>query len=98
MGLSVDHPTFQTMAIIVQSAEGIKAAVLATSKARPALEGVDPLLRKALGGAYTRDNQVTMNAAWLVVQEMRAMGFVEGHTAKLTDECIAGEAVVFKLP
>lgn len=98
MGLSTDHPMFKAMAAIIQSAEGIKAAVLSTSNKRPALEGVDPLLRSKLGDAYTRDNQVTLNAAWLVVQEMRAMGFVEGHTAKLTDDCVAGEALVFKLP
>ena len=98
MGLSTDHPTFKAMAVVIPSAKGIKAAVLSTSNKRPALEGVDPLLRGKLGDAYTRDNQVTLNAAWLVVQEMRANGFVEGHPAKLRDDCIDGETLVFKLP
>jgi hypothetical protein len=98
VGLKADDPLFLAMAAIIRSREGLKAAVLATSKGLPALAGPDPLLQAALGADYKREDDVTMNAGWLVVQEMREMGFVDNGSADMPVGCVAGKAMVFKLP
>ena len=98
MGLTTNHQTFTKMAAVIQSTEGTKAAAHATSKRLPALAGVDPLLQAELGVDYTRDNQVTMNTAWLVAQEIHAMGFVDAGSARQPEDCVAATALVFRLP
>ncbi|HUN39074.1 MAG TPA: hypothetical protein VMU81_02160 [Acetobacteraceae bacterium] len=98
MGLKVSDPLFGAMAAVVHSVDGVKAAVLATSKGLPALAGVDPLLQAELGTQYTRADDVTMNAGWLVAQQMREMGFVDAGSGKMPRDCVAAEALRFKLP
>jgi hypothetical protein len=98
MGLKADDPILHAMAAVIHSPEGLKAAVLATSKGLPALAGPDPLLQAALGAEYKRENDVTMNAGWFVVQQMREMGFVDNGSGKMPTGCVARKATVFKLP
>lgn len=47
-----DHPVICRIAEIVGSPEGIAAAKKAADNGQPALTGVDPLLRAALGDDY----------------------------------------------
>ena len=57
-------------------------AVQATNLDRPALCGVDVLLRMELGTDYARANHGTWYAAYAVAELMREMGYVEAGTAR----------------
>lgn len=94
-GQKADGPIYQSLLRVAHSAEGIKAAVLATNLGKPALSGVDPLFLKELGAAYTKADQVTMNAGFIVVQLMEEMGYEQAGSAKLPG-CVAAEGKLFK--
>lgn len=98
MGLKNDDPRLFDMMKIIQSVEGIKAMVLATNDGHPALAGVDPLLQIALGAEYKREDDVTQEAGWRVVKEMREMGFQDVFATKMPPGCIAGKAMMVKQP
>jgi hypothetical protein len=69
--MTMDSPEYQTMKKIVHSSAGQKAALDATNAGRPALNGVDPLLRAALDNSYSQENLGPLNAAYEVAAVMR---------------------------
>ena len=71
-------------------------AVRATNLDRPALCGVDVLLRMELGTDYARANHGTWYAAYAVAGLMREMGYVEAGTAKCSPDCVAGQGIVWE--
>ncbi len=83
---------------VIQSPDGIKAMVLATSKGKPALAGVDRLLCAAPGSDYKSDGAVRQEAGWRVKQEMTDMGFVDDGSVDMPQGSCALEGRIFKLP
>lgn len=71
-------------------------AVRAANMDRPALCGVDVLLRMELGTDYARANHGTWYAGYAVAELMREMGYVQAGTAKCSPDCIAGEGIIWK--
>ena len=71
-------------------------AVRATNVDRPALCGVDVLLRMELGTDYARANHGSRYAAYAVAELMREMGYVEAGTAKCSPDCVAGQGVFWE--
>jgi len=90
------NATYKVIERLVRSAEGIMLAVRATNTDRPALCGVDVLLRMELGTDYARANHGTRYAAYAVAELMREMGYVEAGTAKCSPDCVAGQGVVWE--
>ena len=71
-------------------------AVQATNLDRPALCGVDVLLRMELGTDYARANNGTRYAAYAVAALMREMGYVQAGTGKCSSDCVAGHGIVWE--
>lgn len=70
-------PDFIRMEEIIWSAEGRAAAIEAVEDGLPALAGVDPLIKAALGDRYHMHNSGTVNAGFITAALMRHMGYVE---------------------
>jgi hypothetical protein len=81
---------------LVRSAEGIMLAVRATNVGRPALCGVDVLLRIELATDYTRANHGTWYAGHVVGELMKEMGYVPAGRGRCCPDCIAGEGTIWK--
>ena len=71
-------------------------AVRATNMDRPALCGVDILLRMELGTDYGKANHGTWHAGHVVGELMREMGYVPAGQGKCCKDCIAGEGIIWK--
>ena len=80
---------------LVRSAEGIRLAVRATNIGRPALCGVDVLLRMQLATDYARADHGTRYAGHVVGELMKEMGYVAAGTGKCYPDCIAGEGIIW---
>jgi hypothetical protein len=96
--LTNNDPRLAIIKNVIQSADGIKAMVLATSKGCPTLGGVDKLLCAAPGAEYVSDGAVRQEAGWRVAQEMKEMGFVEVGHADMPSGCGAAKGLVFRFP
>jgi hypothetical protein len=94
-GQKADGHIYTTLVRVAHSPAGIKAAVLATNLGEPALSGVDPLFEKELGAEYSKANQVTMNAGFVVTGLMREMGYEEAGSAECKG-CVAAVGTLFK--
>jgi hypothetical protein len=81
---------------LVRSEEGIMLAVRATNIGRPALCGVDVLLRRELGTDYARPNHGTWYAGYAVTELMREMGYVQAGTGERSPDRVAGRGVIWK--
>lgn len=90
------HERYKLIERLVRSVEGMFLAVRATNAGRPALCGVDPLIRQELGDDYRRDNHGTMYAGVAVAHLMRELGYVEAGIAKCPLGCIAGGGTLWK--
>jgi hypothetical protein len=91
-----NNATYRTIERLVRSAEGIMLAVQATNMDRPALCGVDVLLRMELGADYARASHGTWYAGYAVAELMREMGYRQAGTAKCSPDCVAGQGIVWK--
>jgi len=89
--VSLDDPVGRLMKQIIGSEIGIKAMMEATHRGSPALAGVDPLLRAELGSQYSRHNEATIQAGYLVKGFMVGQGYEEMGPA-----CIAKTGLVFR--
>jgi hypothetical protein len=89
-GMPKDDPVYRETEEIVWSAEGKAAAILAVEKGLPAMAGIDPLLRKAMGNRYGRESQGTMNAGSIVAE------YQKGKEADLPPGCIAKTAATWR--
>jgi hypothetical protein len=96
--LTNDDPRLAIIKSVIQSAESLKAMVLATSKAEPALAGVDKFLCAAPNADYKSDGAVRQEAGWRVAQEMKDMGFVEAGSGDMPSGSGAAKGMMFKFP
>jgi hypothetical protein len=95
-GLKLDSPVGREMAKIINSRQGIVAAVEATNQGLPALAGVDPLLQVALGDLYAKTYEATIQAGYLVALMMRTQGYENsGRQGQLTG-CVAKTGEIYK--
>lgn len=94
-GMSKDDPSYREMEEIVWSAEGKAAAVQAVEKGLPAMAGIDPLLKNAMGNRYGREFQGTMNAGSVVAELMRYLGYQKEGEAELPSGCVAKTAATW---
>lgn len=83
------------IAAIVGSPEGIAAAKKAADKGRPALAGVDTMLRAALGDDYG-PTEPTSWAGTFVAEQMRRLGYQQDGKRPLPKGCVAKTGVFFK--
>ena len=74
-GVTLDGPIGRAMARIIFSPVGKSAAIEATSKGRPALAGVDPLLKAGMGDDYAKSYEATIQAGYLVRKLMDTLGY-----------------------
>lgn len=81
---------------LIHSADGIMLAIRATNIRRPALCGIDVLLRRELGTEYARANGGTRYASHAIAELMVEMGYVKAGSGKCSLDCVAGEGVIWK--
>lgn len=74
-GVTLDGTIGRAMARIICSPAGKAAAIEATSKGRPALAGVDPLLKAEMGDDYAKSYEATIQAGYLVRKLMDTLGY-----------------------
>jgi hypothetical protein len=99
--LTVDSVEFQTIQKIVRSAEGIAAAVLAAKQGRPALCGVDSLLREEfekLGISYKAVYSGTLNAGSELSALMQERGYTKAGRGRCPSGCVAQSGILWKPP
>lgn len=77
VGLKLDSYIGKEMARIINSPEGVQAAIAATEQGYPALGGVEPLLIKSLGKLYLKTFEATIQAGYLVAGMMKRKGYVQ---------------------
>ena len=75
-GLKLNSPIGRKISRIVNSREGVAAAMTATAQGRPALAGVDPLLSAKLGDEYARTYEATVQAGYMIAIMMRKKGYI----------------------
>lgn len=91
----LDDAIGKQMERIIHSAEGREAALQATQDGLPALAGIDPLLRAALGANYGKHNEATVQAGYLVANLMRQLGYDDGPSKSLPPGSVATSGKVF---
>jgi hypothetical protein len=89
-----DHPVIIRIREIVESLEGRAAAKAAADNGLPALAGVDPIIRDALGAQYG-PYETTHWAGWYVAQEMRALGYDHSGQRSLPPGSVAKTGAYF---
>jgi hypothetical protein len=94
--VSLDDPVGRLMKKIIGSEVGIKAMMEATNRGSPALAGVDPLLQAGLGSQYSRHNDATVQAGYLVKGFMVGQGYEEMGSASMPQNCIAKTGLMFR--
>lgn len=93
--VTLDDPIALKMKQIVQSPEGVDAAVKAAEAGYPAMAGIDPLLSRALGDDYGKHNLTTATAGDFVANLMRSLGYKESGRGKLPPHCVARTAALW---
>jgi hypothetical protein len=94
--ISLDSPTGRLMKRIIGSEAGAMAMLEATRQGLPALAGVDPLLQAGLGDKYSRHNDATVQAGYLVKGFMEGLGYQEFRAGPMPEACIAKTGLMFK--
>lgn len=90
-----NHPITRRINEVVFSEEGKQAAVAAAANGLPAMAGVDPLLRLALGPDYGKHNLTTAIAGDRVAYLMRDLGYREAGQRALPKGCTARTGMLF---
>lgn len=90
-----NHPITRKINEVVFSDEGKQAAIDAAAKGLPAIAGIDPLLRAALGSEYGKHNLTTAIAGDRVAYLMRDLGFREAGQRALPKGCTAKTGMLF---
>lgn len=93
--LTSDDPITIKMHDIIHSKQGREAAIAATQRGVPAMEGIDPLLQAALGVDYGAHNKGTATAGGLVGELMYSLGYKKKGVKTLPAHCVARTASVF---
>ena len=96
-GLTEKHPIYIEMHEIASSPEGRAAALKAVAEGLPAMAGVDPLLQQKMGSRYSADQQMTMNAGYIVAGVRRTLGYeMAAKSAPLPENCVAKTAATWR--
>ena len=96
-GLSEKHPLYLEMQEIAFSPEGRAAALNAVAKGLPAMAGIDPLLQREMGSRYSAEQQITMNAGYIVAALMRRLAYeMAAKRAPLPKNCVAKTAATWR--
>lgn len=93
-GLPRDHPIIQEIEEVCRSPEARAAAKSASDAGLPALAGVDPLLRAALGADYGSFD-TTSWAGGFVAEEMESQGYRQTGKRSMPAGCVAKTAAFF---
>lgn len=93
--VKLDDAIGRAMHKIIFSKEGKAAAFKATEEGQPALAGVDPMLKSALGSDYGSHNEATIQAGYLVANLMRQEGYQDGPSKPLPIGCVAMSGMLF---
>lgn len=94
-GLKLDSPIGREMAKIVNSPQGVAAAIEATNQGLPALAGIDPLLKASRGDKYEKTYEATIQAGYLVALMMRKQGYDQtGRQGRLLG-CVAKTGEIY---
>ena len=95
-GFKLDSPAGRRLQEVVFSVEGKAAGVEAADKGLPALAGIEPLLRRALGHGYERAYEATVQAGYVVANMMEQNGFKKtGGKGAMPSDSIAKTAELF---
>ena len=94
-GFPHEHPLILQIEEIVASPEGRQAAKDAADQGRPALAGVDSLLRDALGPDYGLFD-TTNWAGTFVAEEMRKLGYRQDGQRSLPRGSVAKSGAFFR--
>lgn len=95
-GMKLSDPVYLRMQEIIWSAEGKKAAVVATEAGLPALAGVEPLIVADLGDHYHPHNDGTKSAGGIVGELMRFLGYELAGQADMPAGSVAKTAALWK--
>jgi hypothetical protein len=95
-GFPRDHPVIRRIEEIVNSPEGKAAAKQAADNGRPALAGVEPMLREALGDAYGSPDTTKNWAGWFVADVMRKLGYKQAGKRPLPPGSVAKAGAFFR--
>ena len=90
-------PDYLEMDRIIWSNEGRAAAIAATDSGLPALAGIEPHIRVALGERYRPQNGGTVIAGYLTAGLMRHLGYIENGQGSMPDGSVAKTAIKWKL-
>jgi hypothetical protein len=93
----LDDPIGRLMKRIIGSDDGRRAMLDAVGRGLPALAGVDPLLQKELGPNYSKYNDATIQAGYLVNGFMEGLGYKKSHSAPMPVGCVAKTGLTFEL-
>jgi hypothetical protein len=86
------------MVRIINSAEGVAAAVSATEKGEPALVGVEPLLVNYLGLSYVKRYEATIQAGYVIGKMMDRLGHQRtGKKGRMPESGTATSAEIYSL-
>ena len=94
-GLPRDHPTIQEIEEIIRSDEGRIAGKQASDEGLPAMAGVDPMLRSALGSRYG-DHDTTSWAGTFMADVMADAGYVQTKKKPMPIGSVAKTAAFFE--
>jgi hypothetical protein len=95
-GLKLDDPAGPEMYKVIFSFEGKTAGVEATLEGLPALAGIEPLIRSALGQQYEKRYEATVQAGYLVALMMDTQGYKRARKkGKMPAGSIAKTAEMF---
>ncbi|UVC19375.1 hypothetical protein [Mesorhizobium onobrychidis] len=96
-GLKLDTPVGREMAKIVNSPQGVAAAIGATNQGLPALAAIDPLLKAALEDKYAKTYEATIQAGYLVTKMMQKNGYQKTGRQGSLIGCVAKSGEIFTL-
>jgi hypothetical protein len=94
--VSLDDPIGRLMKRVIGSETGIRAMLEATEQWLPALAGVDPLLKTELGDRYSKHNEATTQAGYLVTGFMEGLGYEKVCQTPMPQGCVAKTGWTFK--
>ena len=94
-GISMSDPRVIEMNDIITSKDGRKACVAAADSGRPALAGVEPLIKNQMGSRYNSGSQITVTAGSLVGMLMYSLGYAKGPPRPMPEGSIAKSAATW---
>ena len=97
-GLKLNSLVGRLMIKIINSPEGVAAAIAATQRGEPALADVEPLIVRKLGVAYTKRHEATVQAGFVLGKMMTRLGHRKtGQKGPMPDSSIASTSEIYVL-